>query len=159
VDDLIELGTEGGAGTLVIARVVMLHLNTDYLDMNGRLDPAKIDQVGRMGGSWYCRAGGGALFEIPRPIARQGIGVDALPASIRASRVLTGNNLGRLGNVERLPEEAAIQSMAESDEVRAILEQKGTDTKARADALHRFAQSLLNQGETEKALCVLLFAS
>lgn len=156
VDDIIELGKEGGAGNLVIARVVMLHIQDQYLDTNGKLDTLKLDLVGRMGGSWYCRASGGALFEIPKPLARKGIGVDELPESIRTSRVLTGNNLGRLGNVEKLPGQEAVEAMAASPEVREILQTYQQDANDCRDALHRLAQIYLEHGEVDKALCVLL---
>ncbi|MEM6726483.1 MAG: flavin reductase family protein, partial [Bacteroidota bacterium] len=108
VDDVIELGKEGGAGNLVIARVVKIHVNTKYLDEAGKLDTRNLDLVGRMGGMDYVRANGAALFEIPKPLRTKGIGIDQLPAFIRDSDVLSGNNLGRLGNLETLPDETAI---------------------------------------------------
>ena len=103
VQRTIELAEEPGAGNLIIAQVERIHINENYLT-NGQLDTQKLDLVGRMGGSWYVKASGDALFEIPKPIRTKGIGVDALPKGIRESEVLTGNNLGRLGNLEALTE-------------------------------------------------------
>ena len=100
VENVVETGDEGGAGNLVICRVVMVHIQEKYLDENKKLDTRKLDLVGRMGGSWYCRANGDALFEIPKPIRTKGIGVDQLPESVRNSDIFTGNNLGRMGNLE-----------------------------------------------------------
>ena len=156
VDDIIQLGEEGGAGNLVISRVVMMHVQERFLDASGRLDTTKIDLVGRMGGSWYTRASGDALFEIPKPLKNIGIGVDNLPEAVRTSRILTGNNLGRLGNVSTLPDNDAIAEMRNDPPVADILSVHQNDPQQRTQALHRFAQSLLEQGETEKALQVLL---
>ncbi|MCW5518414.1 flavin reductase family protein [Aureitalea sp. L0-47] len=103
VNDVISLGEHGGAGNLVICEVVKLHLDETILDENGRVDPLKIDTVARMGGNWYSRAKAG-LFEVEKPLRTLGVGVDALPEAIRFSKVLTGNDLGMLANVEELPE-------------------------------------------------------
>jgi flavin reductase (DIM6/NTAB) family NADH-FMN oxidoreductase RutF len=108
VNDIIELGNEGGAGSLVIAEVMMVHINDEFLNEKGRLDTLKLDLVARMGENWYARASGDALFEIPKPVSSIGIGVDNLPEHVRNSKILTGNNLGRLGTLERLPNEEEI---------------------------------------------------
>lgn len=154
VDQVIELGEEGGAGNLVICRVVQMHIKEEYLDEEGKLDTKKLDMVGRMGGSWYCKANGEALFEIPKPVRTQGIGVDQLPEHIRNSSVLTGNNLGRLGNLEKLPDAVEIADYRKKDEIREILEH--STGKERTDALHKLAKSYLDDGDTETALKVLL---
>ena len=152
VDDVIELGDSGGAGNLVIARVVLIHINEEYLDADGKLDTKKLDLVARMGGSLYCRANGDALFEIPKPIRRKGIGVDTLPASIRNSNILTGNNLGRLGNIEELPSQEMINIVRSKHSIQEILTNSNIN---QLEALHRLAQQMLDSGQTEKALTVL----
>ncbi|AEE49905.1 flavin reductase family protein [Haliscomenobacter hydrossis] len=146
---VLPLGTEGGAGNLVICQVILIHVQEQYLDEAGRLDTTKIDLVARMGGNWYARAFGDALFEIPKPLFTRGIGIDALPEAIRNSTVLTGNNLGRLGNIEVLPGSPEIELMKNDAEVAEALT-KGTD------ALHRLAQLRLEAGNTEEALKILL---
>ena len=156
VDDIIELGQEGGAGNLVICRVVMLHVNAHYLDVEGKLDLAKLDLVGRMGGSWYVRASGEALFEIPKPLRTRGIGIDQLPASIRNSKVLTGNNLGRLGNVEVLPSDEEVREMRNSRVVASILRSDLMTEEEREEAIHVHARELLAAGDTKNALKTLL---
>ena len=103
VKEVIELGNEGGAGNLVICEVKLIHIDDAILNEDGMIDQHKIDLVGRMGGDYYVRANGGSLFEVPKPIRQKGIGVDALPEAIKNSTVLTGNDLGMLGNVEELP--------------------------------------------------------
>ncbi|WP_116126880.1 flavin reductase family protein [Lewinella sp. IMCC34183] len=149
VDDIIALGESGGAGNLVIARVVRIHIDEQVLDAEGKLDTRKLDLVARMGGNDYCRATDDNLFEIPKPLRNLGMGVDSLPAHIRNSDVLTGNNLGRLGNLEALPDEALLQRAEASQEVR--------DARAQgAIALHRLAKRYLERGEAELALAVLL---
>ena len=103
VKEVIELGNEGGSGNLVICEVKLIHIDDEILNEEGVIDQHKIDLVGRMGGDFYVRAQGEALFEVPKPIRQKGIGVDALPDAIKNSSILTGNDLGMLGNVEVLP--------------------------------------------------------
>lgn len=144
--EVVELAQTPGAGNLVIVQVDMIHVNDDYFT-NGVLDTEKLDLVGRMGGNWYIRAIRESLFEIPKPIRTHGIGVDALPKGIRESTVLTGNNLGRLGNLERVPS---------TKEIKAIIGKEGLE-KASKSELHTLAQQLLEEGDTEKAMAYLLF--
>lgn len=146
---VVPLGTEGGAGNLVICQVLLMHIREEYLGTDGKLDTNKLDLVARMGGNWYCRATPDAIFEIPKPLLTKGIGVDALPEKARNSVVLTGNNLGRLGNIENLPDAEALAQMAEKPEVVAALKQGGI-------ALHRLAQQYIEAGKTEDALKILL---
>ena len=107
VTDVIALGDQGGSGNLVICEVVKIHINEAVLDENGIIDQDKIDLVSRMGGNWYSRANKG-LFEIEKPVANMGIGVDAIPDFIKDFGFFTGNQLGQLGNVESLPTEEEI---------------------------------------------------
>ena len=102
VNDVIALGNQGGAGNLIIAEVVKLHIKETILDADGKIDANKIDAVARMGGNWYNRSREG-MFEVIKPIKTRGIGVDGLPISIKNSTILTGNDLGILGNSERIP--------------------------------------------------------
>lgn len=104
VRDLVHLGDGGGAGTLVICEVLMIHVDESVLNDRGQIDTRKIDLVGRMGESWYTHANGDSLFEIPKPLVSKGIGVDSLPKEIRFSKILNGNELAMLGNVESLLE-------------------------------------------------------
>tara|TARA_R110001592_G_scaffold103085_1_gene290489 strand:- start:925 stop:1815 length:891 start_codon:yes stop_codon:yes gene_type:complete len=150
VDKVIALGDGPGAGNLVLAKVVQIHVKKAYLDAEGNLDTPKLDLVARMGGNWYCRANGDAIFEIPKPIRTKGIGVDMLPEAARNSSVLTGNNLGRLGNLEELPTKDAIRRIAEHPQVKSILE--GT---MNVFEIHTLAQKWLEEGKTEDALALL----
>lgn len=156
VDDVIELGQNGGAGNLVISRVVKIHINKKYLNEKGQLDTVKLDLVSRLGGSWYGRMVPEALFEIPKPLAKKGIGVDALPEQVRLSEVLTGNDLGRLGNLEKLPSEAAREVLAQAPEIQSIL---ALNEAERIKRLHELAHEWLAAGMTEKALVLLLIHS
>lgn len=154
VDDIIELGQGPGAGNLVIARVVLLHVQEEYLDEEGKLDTKKLDLVARMGGSWYCHAREEVLFEIPKPLRTHGIGVDQLPRSIRESNILSANNLGRLGNIQQLPEQAKILKIKQQSEVSDLISQhEGTVLK---DKFHSLAKGWLEGGKTEEAMELLL---
>lgn len=154
VDQVIELGEEGSAGNLVICRVLKMHFREEYLDADQKLDTEKLDLVGRMGGSWYTRSSGSSLFEIPKPIRKKGIGVDQLPTSIRNSEILSGNNLGRLGNVEKLPEESEIEAIGQ-EEALMNLRQK-FEGEELLQAFHKLAKQELEKGNTDRALKILL---
>ena len=103
VNDVIELGTEGGAGNLVICEVVKLHLHEEILNEDGTICTEKMKLVARMGANWYCKAFGEALFQIPKPLSSLGAGFDKLPKEILESTVLTGNDLAQLANIEEIP--------------------------------------------------------
>jgi len=150
VNEVIVLGNEGGAGNLIIAEVVKLHLNENILDDNGSIDPIKIDTVARMGGNWYSRAKEG-LFEVQKPISSMGIGVDALPMSVQNSRVLTGNDLGILGNVEQIPSKDEVEEFVSSiDEFKALV------VSGNRGEIHRKAQQMLQKNKVMKAWKLLL---
>lgn len=150
------MGTEGGAGNLVICEVVKMHISDEVLGEDGKIDPFKLDAVARMGGNWYCRAQGDAIFEIPKPLTTKGIGVDQIPEEIRNSDVLTGNNLGRLGNVEQLPSETEIEEFSKEPEVSAILEYFNSDRDNSEVELHKLAKQFLDDGQVMNAWKVLL---
>jgi len=107
VNDIIALGTEGGAGNLIICEVVKIHVSETILDENGLIDQKKIDLVSRLGGNWYSRAIDG-LFEVEKPLSTLGIGVDSIPEFILESTFFNGNDLGKLGNIETIPNEEEI---------------------------------------------------
>lgn len=156
VDQVIPLGDGPGAGNLVLARVVLIHVKEDYLDAEGMLDTTKLDLVARMGGSYYSRVTPESLFEIPKPVRGKGIGIDQLPEAIRNSDILTGNNLGRLGNVKQLPDVAAIEEMGNHPLVKVILD-KNLFPTAQKEALERLAQSWIEAGRTEEGLALLSY--
>lgn len=156
VDDVIHLGHEGGAGNLVICRVVMAHVHEQVLDANGKIDPFKMDYISRLGGDWYARIIPESLFEVPKPVRTIGIGYDQLPAHIRQSSVLTGNNLGRLGNVEQLPTGEDIELFRTDALLAYTLHKPGQTPENLALELHKLAQQLLAQTKVTEAWKVLL---
>lgn len=158
VTEIIELADTPGAGNLILAKIELIHINSEFLDEEGKLDPLKLDLVGRMGGSWYTRASGDSLFEIPKPIRTKGIGVDQLPLGIQNSDVLTGNNLGRLGNMEQLPTNGEIEAITQDDEIRMLSKKLKDSPKKLKNELHWVAQQVLNENNTKKALAILLYA-
>ena len=54
---IIPLGESGGAGNLIVCQVVLMHVAEEIMTGN-RIDPEKIDLVGRMGRHYYSRAKG-----------------------------------------------------------------------------------------------------
>jgi flavin reductase (DIM6/NTAB) family NADH-FMN oxidoreductase RutF len=153
---ILPIGENGGAANLVICEVIMIHLNENILDDNRKIDPFKLDGVARMGGDWYCRANGDALFEIPKPIRNKGIGVDVIPESIKNSLVLTGNNLGRLGNVESIPSDSDVSEYGKTPVIQELLQRFKNDYEGLEFHLHQMAQEKLLEGEVEEAWKILL---
>ena len=148
VSKIIELGNGPGAGNLILAKVELIHINTKYLNDKGYLDTTLLDLVGRMGDNWYIRAKKDALFEITKPIKTKGIGVDNLPLSVQHSKVLTGNDLGRLANVERLPSESEIRKKIEATNI----------SKSDLNGNHKLAKKQLENGNIQKALAILIYS-
>ncbi len=147
------LGKEGGAGNLIFSEVLKIHIHNDILDEDGQIDAFKIDQVARMGGNWYTRANAG-MFEVPKPLSSLGIGIDKIPSSIRLSRVLTGNDLGMLGNIEHMPRpEEVKQFLDDNIEVRSVISADDIDL------VHKKAQQYLEKKEIDSAWKVLLAAT
>jgi flavin reductase (DIM6/NTAB) family NADH-FMN oxidoreductase RutF len=146
VIEIISLGNEGGAGNLVICEVVKLHICEDVLDENQAINQQKLDLVARAGGSFYSRAKNG-FFEIPKPLSSLGIGVDAIPDEIKKSTILTGNDLGMLGNVENIPS---------LDDVNKFANENSEFLTKDSIKKHKFAKSFLDKGEVLSAWKVLL---
>ena len=155
VKDVVELGTEGGAGNLVICEIIKVHVNEAVLNEAGKIDPIKLDAVGRCGGNWYVRANAESMFEIAKPLSTLGIGVDKIPADIRNSSILTGNNLGQLGNVESLPDETAVNDW-KLMELSDIFLDHEDDAVELERQLHIKAKGLLEEGKVEEAWMTLL---
>ena len=153
VRDIIETGTEGGAGNLIICEVLVMHINDNILNEKNQIDPHKIDLVARMGGDFYCRASGTAVFEVAKPNTQLGIGVDALPEGIRSSNILTGNNLGQLGNVHELP---FVDAAFDDDKLKNIIQYFSVNPEEMEKELHTYAKELLDEGKVQQAWQVLL---
>lgn len=150
VNQIIPLGTEGGAGNMIICEVVKMHINEAVLDVEGNIDPMKIDLVSRLGGNWYSRANQG-LFEVEKPLATLGIGVDTIPEFVRESPIFNGNDLGKLGNVEALPTNEEITIFVKQNfEVKGVL---SADDEVKK---HQLAKEYLDKNEVLTAWKVLL---
>jgi flavin reductase (DIM6/NTAB) family NADH-FMN oxidoreductase RutF len=143
---VIRTGDQGGAGNLVICEVVMMHIQDDVLDVDGRIDPYKLDAVARLGSDWYCRVQGDAIFKVPKPLDRASIGFDQIPESIRFSKVLSGNDLGILGNIDKLPSSLSVDHLVEYHVA-----------KTRGElGVHELAKKYLAEGRVDDAWRVLL---
>ena len=150
VNQIISLGSEGGAGNLVICEVIKIHISEKILNENGVIDQNKIDLVSRLGGNWYSRSNKG-LFEVEKPLSTLGIGVDSIPEFIKNSIVFDGNDLGKLGNVEALPTEEEITIFVKQNfSVKGVLS-SDDDTK-----IHQKAKEYLNNNDVLSAWKVLL---
>jgi hypothetical protein len=151
VIEIKPLGHQGGAGNLVICKVVYIHIDDDVCTDDGKIDPSKLELVARLGGAFYSSVGRHNLFTLSKPARHTGIGMDALPEYVRASRILTGNELAQLANIEEMP----VLNEAFKDELlEGICTYLARDRKT--EALHRYAGKLIGQGQIEAAWQVLL---
>lgn len=155
VNEVIELGDQGGAGNLIICEVLRIHIDEAILDEHQMIDQNKIDLVSRMGGNWYCRADENSMFEIPKPITTCGIGYDELPEDIKNSDVLTANNLGQLAGIESIPNETDVNEykLLELSELFLSLEEDATQLEIE---IHKRAKLLLEKNHLEEAWLTLL---
>ncbi len=156
IKQVIPLGDNAGAGNLVLAEIKRIHIREEILDDHGKIDQVKIDLVARLGGDWYCRVTADNLFQVEKPVRTVGIGVDSIPSAIRNSDILTGNNLGQLGNVEQLPTDEQITQFQSDPELKQILDATIGDNSNRERELHQYARRLLDQGMVGEAWKVLL---
>lgn len=155
VIEIKPLGTEGGAGNLVICEVLRMHIDDALLDEQRKIDQRKIKQVARLGGDWYCVVNEQNLFQVEKPNTQIGIGVDALPEYIRNSRWLTGNELGQLGNVHEMP---LINPAFEDDHLKKIIQYYSLNPDEMERELHTYAKKLLAEGRVQDAWQILLGA-
>ena len=159
VMEIKSLGDGGGAGQLVICEVLVMHIDDSlFTDLPGddgmrRLDQRKINQVARLGGDWYCQVNEHNLFQVAKPNTQLGIGIDALPAHIRNSNILTGNHLGQLANVNEMP---VIDAAFNDDHLKQIIQYYSINPAEMEQELHRYAVQLLKQDKVNEAWQVLL---
>ena len=151
--EIKPLGTEGGAGNLVICEVLCMHIDESILDENKKIDQTKIHHVARLGGDWYCKVDEQSLFKVAKPHTQLGIGVDALPESIRKSSILTGNNLGQLANVNEMP---FVDPTFDDDKLKQIIQYYAINPEELDKELHRYAKELLEAGKVKEAWQILL---
>lgn len=151
--EIKPLGTEGGAGNLVICEVLRMHIDDSLFDENNKLDQRKINHVARLGGDWYCRVDASNLFIVPKPNTELGLGVDALPPGIRNSTILSGNNLGMLANAREIP---AVNPAFDDDRLKQIIQYYSINPDEMQKELHHYAKTLLDNGQADAAWQVLL---
>lgn len=153
VIEVKPLGTEGGAGNLVICEILCMHIDESILDEQGKIDQTKLHHVARLGGDWYAKIDETNLFKVAKPNTQLGIGVDALPETIRNSKLLTGNNLGQLANVHEMP---FVDPAFEDDKLKNIIQYYSISPDEMDTELHRYAKELLDTGKVYEAWQVLL---
>ncbi|MEC8605857.1 MAG: flavin reductase family protein [Bacteroidota bacterium] len=155
VIEVKELGQEGGSGNLIICKILRMHISDHILDDNQMIDQEKLDLVARMGGDWYCRTDKNSMFEIKKPITTKGIGFDQIPKEILQSSILTGNDLGKLGSIESIPNETAVNDfkLVELSDLFIELED---DASSLEIELHKKAKLFLEDNNLDDAWKTLL---
>jgi flavin reductase (DIM6/NTAB) family NADH-FMN oxidoreductase RutF len=153
VIEVKPLGQQGGAGNLVICEALRMHLDDTILDDQKMIDQRRLHHIARLGGNWYCKVDKESLFEVEKPNTELGIGVDALPGPIRNSRILTGNDLGQLANVQEIP---VVDPAFHDDTLKSIFQYYSVSPEEMEKELHRYARKLLEEGKVKEAWQVLL---
>jgi flavin reductase (DIM6/NTAB) family NADH-FMN oxidoreductase RutF len=153
VIEVKSLGGLGGSGNLVICEVLKMHIDESILNDKGFIDQTKFHLVARMGGDWYCKVDESNLFKVDKPNVKLGIGFDALPPSVRASKILSGNDLGLLANLHEYPE---LDASFDDDHLKQIVQYYGVNPDEMEKEIHRYAKKLLSQGKVTEAWQVLL---
>jgi flavin reductase (DIM6/NTAB) family NADH-FMN oxidoreductase RutF len=155
VNEIKPLGTEGGAGNLVICEVLRMHIADELLDANKKIDQRKIHHIARLGGDWYCVVNESNLFQVEKPNTQLGIGIDMLPLNIRNSKILTGNHLGQLANVHDMP---VIDPAYDDAHLKQIIQYYSVNPEEMEKEIHEHAKKLLEAGKIGAAWQVLLSA-
>ncbi len=156
VIEVKPLGMEGGAGNLIICEVLRMHIDDSLLNEEKKIDQRKIHHVARLGGDWYCKVDETNLFIVEKPNTQLGIGVDALPDSIRKSSILTGNNLGQLANVHEMP---VIDPSFDDAHLKQIIQYYSINPDEMEKELHSYAKKILDTGKVKEAWQILLASS
>jgi flavin reductase (DIM6/NTAB) family NADH-FMN oxidoreductase RutF len=153
VNQIIPLGTEGGAGNLVVAEILVMHLEESILNTEHKIDNTKIELLGRLGDHWYTRTNAASMFEVEKPNIKLGIGFDQLPEAIRNSKILNGNDLGKLANVNEMP---VINPSFHDDKLKNIIQYYSINPEEMERELHSYAKELLQYNKVEEAWQILL---
>ncbi len=156
VQEVKSLGTGGGAGNLVICEVLRMHIDESILNEQKQIDQTKINHVARLGGDWYCKVDKDNLFKVPKPNVQIGIGIDALPSSIKNSAVFTGNDLGKLANINELPD---VDPAFTDEKLKNIFQYYALNSDDMEREVHVYAKELLGQDQLSEAWQVLLFTN
>ena len=153
VIDVKALGTLGGAGNLIICEVLVFHIQDEYLTGEGQIDIPKLDLVGRMGANYYCRTNKSALFTVDKPGWPVAIGIDSLPLQVRESKILTGNQLGKLGGLTHLPTSDEIEKIKSTQIYLSLSSIRGQLT---VEQIHERAAELVDKENIKEALSLLM---
>jgi hypothetical protein len=156
VVEIKSLGEKGGAGQLVIAEIIYMHVNETILGEDGKIDQLKFDLVARLGGDWYCKVAPSNLFKVAKPNTQLGLGIDALPPAIKTSNTFTGNHLAQLANIPSLP---AIDPAFEDEKLSNIVQYYSLNPDEMEREVHLYAKELLEQNKLPQAWQVLLFTT
>ncbi|MEO6538918.1 MAG: flavin reductase family protein [Ferruginibacter sp.] len=151
--EIKPLGTEGGAGNLIICEVLCMHIDESILDENNQIDQTKMQHIARLGGDWYCRVDNTNLFKVSKPNTQLGIGIEALPEGVRNSSILSGNHLGQLANVHEMP---VVEPSFDDDRLKNIVLYYSLNPADMEEEIHRYAKELLVAGKVNEAWQVLL---
>ena len=154
VNQIIELGKEGGAGNLIICEVIFIHIHSSILNEKNEIEQDKIQLIGRLGNNWYCKAFDQALFEIQKPTEKMGIGLDRIPERIRKSYIFNQNDLAKLASVSNIPSNHEIEKFREKDIIKLLLQ--GENDEEIREVLHKKAKEEIDKNEIEKAWKFLL---
>jgi len=152
VIDIHTLGNNGGSGALVICEVLKIHVQDFLINSEGNINPKKLNPISRLGANWYSKTNDDVLFEINKPTRNLGVGVNALPNHVLNSKTLTGNDLGKLGSIEKIPSQKEIQAFKKDNHFNNLF----TNSTKHVKQIHEMAQVFIKKGNIKNAWIILL---
>jgi flavin reductase (DIM6/NTAB) family NADH-FMN oxidoreductase RutF len=150
INQIVPLGEKAGAGNLVIAEILRIHLSENILDDNGNIDQTSLDLVARLGGNWYARINKDALFQLEKPNEKIGIGFDQLPQALVNADWLTKNEKAKLANLNNPPQKEEALKLLNSAYIEKL------STKKSNEEIRPIIKDLLNNGDSLKAWCLAI---
>lgn len=153
--DLINYAEVNGAANMAICEVQLMHVDEASYGDGEYPDPRKLDLIGRLGQNWYNRVSEG-LFEISAPPGNDNIGFDRMPAAIRESPILTGNELAKLARFHEFPRHEDIEEVNAQPQIAGLYRTHKDEPERLEMALHEAGKTLIQEGRLEEAWCVLM---
>ena len=147
IHDIIALGNEAGAANLIICNILKMHVLKSVLTEDlRRIDPNKLDAMGRLGRSNYVRVKGDNIIPLYQSIVPKAIGYDKLPDDIKKSKVLTGNDIAEMAALSSVPHKKQVW-LAQKDLITQNLDR---------EEYHKIAAELIVKNKVEEAFYVAL---
>ncbi len=157
VSEIITLGNHGGAGHLIICNVLRMHVCESVIDDKNRINPHKMDLVGRMGRSHYVRAQGEAVFDLYQSVMKPALGFDSLPKHILNSNVLSGSDIAKMAGLYKFPDVNELADLMKNNhDLKSVFSSAESSDNILIDNLHRLVKNTIDDGRIEEAFQIAM---